>query len=90
MFYVNLAQFRKKSTSLIMSSSVIRSKIGVLSDKCRVSPNMVILQNVLYYSKDEDFILFDKISYRSQNILRDDFNTFTAREAYWKVAQTSE
>ena len=50
MFYGNLSQLGKKSNSVIRSRSVIGSTIGVMPDQWRVSMQMVINQNVVYYS----------------------------------------
>ena len=47
MFYGNLKNLVKKSKSVIKSSSVISSQIGVMSDQLSVSLYMVMSQNVM-------------------------------------------
>ena len=47
MFYGNLQNLVIKSKSVIKSSSVISSQIGVMSDQLRVSLYMVMSQNVM-------------------------------------------
>ena len=47
MFYGNLQNLVIRSKSVIKSSSVISSQIGVMSDQLRVSLNMVMSQNVM-------------------------------------------
>ena len=47
MFYGNLQKLVIWSKSVIKSSSVIRSQIGVMSDQLRVSLHMVMSQNVM-------------------------------------------
>ena len=47
MFYGNLQNLVKRSKSVIKSSSVISSQIGVMSDQLRVSLYMVMSQNVM-------------------------------------------
>ena len=46
-FYGNLAQLGKNSISIIRSSSIMGSKIGLMSYQWRVSLYMVIFQNVV-------------------------------------------
>ena len=55
MLYGNLSKFSKRS------NSVIRSRIGIKSDRCKVFMVDVMLQNVIQYSSEDNFILFDKI-----------------------------
>ena len=47
MFYGNLKILVIRSKSVIKSSSVISSQIGVMSDQLRVSLYMVMSQNVM-------------------------------------------
>ena len=47
MFYGHLQNLVIKSKSVIKSSSVISSQIGVMSDQLRVSLYMVMSQNVM-------------------------------------------
>ena len=47
MFYGNLQNSVIRSKSVLKSSSVIISQIGVMSDQLRVSLYMVISQNVM-------------------------------------------
>ena len=47
MFYGNLQNWVIMSKSVIKSSSVISSQIGVMSDQLRVSLYMVMSQNVM-------------------------------------------
>ena len=47
MFYGNLHNLVLRSNSVIKSSSVISSQIGVMSDKLRVSLYMVMSQKVM-------------------------------------------
>ena len=47
MFYENLQNLVIRSKSVIKSSSVIRSQIGVMSDQLRVSLYMVMSQNIM-------------------------------------------
>ena len=47
MFYGNLKKLVIRSKSVIKSSSVISSQIGVMSDQLRVSLYMVMSQNVM-------------------------------------------
>ena len=47
MFYANLQNLVKRSKSVLKSSSVISSQIGVMSDQLRVSLYMVMSQNVM-------------------------------------------
>ena len=47
MFYENLPKFGNKEKSVIKSSSVISSQIGVMSDQLMVSLYMVMSQNVM-------------------------------------------
>ena len=47
MFYEHLQNLVIRSKSVIKSSSVIRSQIGVMSDQLRVSLYMVMSQNVM-------------------------------------------
>ena len=47
MFYGNLQNLVMRSKSVIKSSSVISSQIGVVSDQFRVSLYMVMSQNVM-------------------------------------------
>ena len=47
MFYGNLQNLVIRSKSVIKSSSVISSKIGVMFDQLRVSLYMVMSQNVM-------------------------------------------
>ena len=61
MFYGNLQNFVIRSKSVIDSSSVISSQIGVMSDQLRVSLYMVMSQNVMQHLGKGDFIMFDEI-----------------------------
>ena len=61
MFYGNLTKFGIRSKSVIRSSSVISSRIGVMSDQLRVSLYMVMPQNVMIHLGDGGFIMFDEI-----------------------------
>ena len=47
MFYGNLQNLVIRSKSVIKSSSIISSQIGVMSDQLRVSLYMVMSQNVM-------------------------------------------
>ena len=47
MFYGNLQNLVRRSKSVIKSSSVISSQIGVMSDQLGVSLYMVMSQNVM-------------------------------------------
>ena len=47
MFYGNLQNSVIRSKSVLKSSSVINSQIGVMSDQLRVSLYMVMSQNVM-------------------------------------------
>ena len=47
MFYGNLQNSVIRSKSVLKSSSVISSQIGVMSDQLRVSLHMVMSQNVM-------------------------------------------
>ena len=47
MFYGNLKNSVIRSKSVLKSSSVINSQIGVMSDQLRVSLYMVMSQNVM-------------------------------------------
>ena len=61
MFYGNLQNFVKRSKSVIKSSLVIISQIGVMSDQLKVSLYMVMSQNVMQHLGEGDFIMFDEI-----------------------------
>ena len=61
MFYGNFQNLVIRSKSVIKSSSVISSQIGVMSDQLRVSLYMVISQNVMLHLGKGDFIMFDEI-----------------------------
>ena len=61
MFYGNLQNLVIRSKSVIKSSSVISSQIGVMSDQLRVSLYMVMSQNIMKHLGDGDFIMFDEI-----------------------------
>ena len=56
-----VAMFYGRSKSVLKSSSVISSQIGVMSDQSRVSLYMVMSQNVMYHLVEGDFIMFDEI-----------------------------
>ena len=58
--YIKFAQLGKMSNSVIRSSSVAGSEIGVMSDQWRVPLYIVILQNVLKYSV-KNSVLFEQI-----------------------------
>ena len=49
------------SKSVIKSSTVISSRIGVMSDQLRVSLYMVMSQNAMYHLGEVDFIIIDDI-----------------------------
>ena len=61
MFYGNLLNLVIRSKSIIRSSLVISSQIGVMSDQLRVSLYMVMSQNVMKHLGEGDFIMFDEI-----------------------------
>ena len=61
MFYGNLQNSVIRSISVLKSSSVINSQIGVMSDQLRVSLYMVMSQNVMLHLEEGDFIMFDEI-----------------------------
>ena len=59
MFYGNLQNSVIRSKSVLKSSSVINSQIGVMSDQLRVSLYMVKSQNVMSHLGEGDFIMFE-------------------------------
>ena len=56
-----VAMFYGRSKSVLKSSSVISSQIGVMADQSRVSLYMVMSQNVMYHLVEGVFIMFDEI-----------------------------
>ena len=76
MFYRKLQNLVIRSKSVIKSSSVISSQIGVLSDQLRVSLYMVMSQNVMLYLGEGDFIMFDEIPISSIQLPEGRFQTF--------------
>ena len=57
MFYGNLRNLAIRSKSVIKSSSVISSQIGVMSDRLRVSLYIAISHNVMRKRKTSDTVL---------------------------------
>ena len=64
MLYGNLQILVMRSKSVLKSSSVISSQIGVMSDQLTVSLYMVKSQNVMYHLGEGDFIIFMRSPYR--------------------------
>ena len=77
-----------RSKSVIKSSSVISSQIGVMSYQLRVSLYMVMSQNVMYHLEEGDFIMFDEISISTIQLPEGRFQTFhdisQPEELRWK------
>ena len=76
MFYGNLQNSVIRSKSVLKSSSVISSQIGVMSDQLRVSLHMVMSQNVMQHLGDGDFIMFDEIPISTIKLSEGRFQTF--------------
>ena len=76
MFYGNLQNSVIRSKSVLKSSSVISSQIGVMSDQLRVSLFMVMSQNVMYHLGEGDFIMFDEIPISTLKLPEGRFQTF--------------
>ena len=76
MFYGHLRNLVIRSKSVIRSSSVISSRIGVMSDQLRVSLYMVMFQNVMYHMGEGDFIMFDEIPISTIILSEGRFQTF--------------
>ena len=88
MFYGNLQNLVIKSKSVIKSSSVISSQIGVMFDQLSVSLYMVMSQNVKYHLGEGDFIMFDEIPISTIKLSEGRFQTFhdisLSEELRWK------
>ena len=76
MFNGNLQNLVIRSKSLIKSSSVISSQIGVMSDQLRASMHMVMTQNVMLHLGERDFIMFDEITISTIKLPEGRFQTF--------------
>ena len=76
MFYGNLQNLVIRSKSVIKSSSVISSQIGVMSDQLRVSMYMVMSQNVMLHLGESDFIMFVEIPISTIKLPEGRFQTF--------------
>ena len=76
MFYENLQNVVTRSKSVIKSSSVISSQIGVISDQLRVSLYMVMSQNVMSHLGEGDFLMFDEIPISTIKLPEGRFQTF--------------
>ena len=76
MFYGNLQNLVIRSKSVIKSSSVISSQIGIMSDQLRVSLYMDMSQNVMYHLGKADFIMFDEIPISTIKLPEGRFQTF--------------
>ena len=76
MFYGNLQNSVIRSISVLKSSSVINSQIGVMSDQLRVSLYMVMFQNVMEHLGEGDFIMFDEIPISTIKLPEGRFQTF--------------
>ena len=70
MFYGNLQNLVIRSKSVIKSSSVIISQIGVMSDQLRVPLYMVMSQNVTFPIAKKIARMFTKKKTRRKNISR--------------------
>ena len=57
MFYGTLQNSVIRSKSVLKSSSVISSQIGVMSDRLRVALYMVMSQNVMLHLGEGDFLM---------------------------------
>ena len=88
MFYGNLQNLVIRSKSVIKSSSVIGSQIGVMSDQLRVSLYMAMSQNVMKHLGEGDFIMFDEIPLSTIKLSEGRFQTFhdlsLSEELRWK------
>ena len=60
----------------MMSRSVTGSNIGLMSDQLRVSLYMIILQNVLYHSREGYLISCDKIPLKNNELPQRRFQAF--------------
>ena len=76
MSYGNLQNSVTRSKSVLKSSSVINSQIGVMSDQLRVSLYMVMSQNVVLHLGEGDFIMFDEIPISTIKLPEGRFQTF--------------
>ena len=76
MFYGNLQNSVIRSISVLESSSVIYSQIGVMSDQLRMSLYMVMFQNVMLHLGEGDFIMFDEIPTSTIKLPEGRFQTF--------------
>ena len=76
MFYGNLQNLLIRSKSVIKSSSVKSSQIGVMSDQLRVSLYMAMSQNVMFHLGEGDFILVDEIPISTIKLPEGRFQTF--------------
>ena len=75
MFYGNLQTLVIRSKSVIKSSLVISSQIGVMSNQLRVSLYMVMSQNVMLHLGEGDF-MFDDIPISTIKLPEGRFKTF--------------
>ena len=76
MFYGNLQNSVIRSKSVLKSSSVISTQIGIMSDQSRVSLYMVMSQNIMQHLGEGDFIMFDEIPISTINLPEGRFQTF--------------
>ena len=76
MFHGNLQNSVIRSKSVLKSSSVINSQIGVMSVQLRVSLYMVMSQNVMLHLGEGDFIMFDEIPISTIKLPEGRFQTF--------------
>ena len=76
MFYGNLRNLVIRSKSVIRSSLVISSQIGVIFDQLRVSLYIVMSQNVLKHLGEGDFIIFAEIPISTIKLPEGRFQTF--------------
>ena len=76
MFHGNLQNSVIRSKSVLKSSSVINSQIGVMSVQLRVSLHMVMSQNVMKHLGEGDFIIIDEIPISTIKLPEGRFQTF--------------
>ena len=76
MLHGNLQNLVIRSKSVIKSSLVISSQIGVMSDQLRASLHMVTSQNVMQHLGEGDFIMFDEIPISTIKLPEGRFQTF--------------
>ena len=75
-FYGNFRNLVIRSKTVIRSSLVISSQIGVISYQLRVSLYMFMSQNVMYHLGEGDFIMFEEIPISTIKLPGGRFQTF--------------